>query len=67
VRYINDKIVNVAVTVNAATRQICMYVNGVMSGMSKYKNSAEFPIYADKIIINSEQCDLDLYNIRIYD
>lgn len=66
VRYLNNSTVNVAVTVNAATRQICMYVNGVMSGMSKYKASAEFPIFADKLLINSQQCDLDLYNIRIY-
>lgn len=67
VRYNNDNIVNVAVTIDAAKQQICMYVNGVMSGMVAYdRSSAKLPIYADKIIINSEQCDLDLYNIRIY-
>lgn len=66
IRYMNDTILNVAVTINAANRQICMYVNGIMSGMVTYKNDAELPIYADKLIINSEQCDLDLYNIRIY-
>lgn len=67
VRYNNNNIVNVAVTINAADEQICMYVNGVMSGMSKYdRTSAELPIYANKLIINSEHCDLDLFNIRIY-
>jgi hypothetical protein len=45
-----------------------MYVNGVMSGMVAYdRSSAKLPIQADKLIINSEQCDLDIYNIRIYD
>ena len=67
VRYTDEKIVNIAVTINAAKKQICMYVNGIMSGMTTYKTAAELPNEADKIIINSQQCDLDLYNIRIYD
>lgn len=68
VRYTNDQVIHVAITVNAAKEQICMYVNGVMSGMVAYKRtSAKLPIYAEKLLINSEQCDLDLFNIRIYD
>jgi hypothetical protein len=43
-----------------------MYVNGVMSGMTAYQSAAKLPINAEKIIINSNQCDLDLYNVRIY-
>lgn len=66
VRYMDGEIVNIAVTVNAARKQICMYVNGVMSGMVAYKNQARLPINATKMIINSEQCDLDIYNIRVY-
>ena len=67
VRYTNNEIVNIAVTINAATQQICMYVNGVMSGMVAYdRESALLPIAANKLIINSSQCDLDLFNIRLY-
>ena len=66
VRYMDGEIVNIAVTVNAARKQICMYVNGVMSGMVAYKNQARLPINATKMIINSDQCDLDIYNIRVY-
>lgn len=67
VRYTNNEIVNIAVTINAATQQICMYVNGVMSGMVAYdRESALLPIEANKLIINSSQCDLDLFNIRLY-
>lgn len=66
VRYMDGQIVNIAVTVNAARRQICMYVDGIMSGMVAYKPQARLPINANKIIINSEQCDLDIYNIRVY-
>ena len=68
VRYTNDQVVNIAITINAAKEQICIYVNGVMSGMVAYKrDSAKLPITANKLLINSEQCDLDLFNIRIYD
>lgn len=67
VRYTDGEIVNVAVTVNASKGQICMYVNGEMSGMTSYSNStSKLPIYANKINLNSNQCDLDLYSIRIY-
>ena len=67
VRYMEDNIVNVAVTINAAKSQILMYVNGVASGMAGYSSATAFlPINADKLIINSDQCDLDLYSIRIY-
>ena len=66
VRYKDGNIVNIAVTINAASKQICMYVNGIMSGMVAYKTSANLPIQANKLLINSDQCDLDLYNIRIY-
>jgi hypothetical protein len=44
-----------------------IYINGVMSGMSGYLRTAgELPLYANKLEINSEFCDIDLYNIRIY-
>ena len=66
VRYMDNEIVNISVTINAARKQICMYVNGIMSGMVAYKNSARLPIYANKLILNSEHCDLDVYNIRVY-
>ena len=67
VRYRDNNIVNISVTINAASQQICMYVNGVMSGMTKYDyDTASLPQGNRKLIINSDQCDLDLYNIRIY-
>ena len=53
VRYMDNEIVNISVTINAARKQICMYVNGIMSGMVAYKNSARLPIYANKLILNS--------------
>jgi hypothetical protein len=38
-----------------------------MSGMSKYTvDSNDFPLGASHIIIDSTHCDIDLYNIRIY-
>ena len=67
IRYTNDRVIDVAITIDAAKQHICMYINGVMSGMVDYdRSSSKLPIYADKLLINSNQCDLDLYNIRIY-
>lgn len=65
VRYMDDEIINVAVTINTTLQQIQMYVNGVLSGMSTYNNTAKFPS-ANKLIINSDFCDIDLYTIRVY-
>ena len=67
-RYKDEEILNVAMTVDAANQQMFIYINGVMSGMVGYeRTSGALPIYAEKIEINSEYCDLDLYNIRIYE
>ena len=67
IRYTNDRVIDVAITIDAAKQYICMYINGVMSGMVDYdRSSSKLPIYANKLLINSNQCDLDLYNIRIY-
>jgi hypothetical protein len=37
-----------------------------MSGMSAYGTDSTLPGLAEKIIINSDQCDIDLYTIRVY-
>ena len=66
-RYRDNEIINVAMSVDAAKQQMFIYINGVMSGMTGYtRTSGELPLYANKIEINSEFCDLDLYNIRFY-
>jgi hypothetical protein len=65
-RYTNNEILNVAVVLNANEKCMYLYINGIMSGMSAYLSNTEFPIDAEYIIINSEHCDIDLYNIRVY-
>ena len=67
VRYMDNEIINLTVTINAAKKQICLYVNGIMSGMTAYKTAAELPEAAENLLINSQYCDIDLYSIRIYD
>jgi hypothetical protein len=38
-----------------------------MSGMTGYGRAAsEMPVLANTIYINSEYCDIDLYNIKVY-
>ena len=66
-RYTNDEVMNVAVVLDIVKKQIYIYINGIMSGMSKYTvDSNDFPLGASHIIIDSTHCDIDLYNIRIY-
>lgn len=66
-RYKDEEIINVAVVINAASQQISMYINGVMSGVTQYSNISEkLPTSANAIKINSQYCDIDLYNIRVY-
>lgn len=67
VQYTNNEIINVTVVLDIVKKHIYIYLNGIMSGVSKYiASDTEFPLGAENIVINSEWCDIDLYNIRIY-
>lgn len=67
VRYKDDEIINIAMVVDAYRAQMFIYINGVMSGMTSFIPSPGLlPLHANTIQINSEYCDIDLYNIRIY-
>lgn len=45
---------------------IYIYVNSVLTGVYPYSKSLEFNGKMDEIVINSNYCDVDLYNIRVY-
>lgn len=66
INYMENEIITIAVTIDKNTSEICMYVNGILSGMSSFVNKqSNFPS-ANNIIINSNLCDIDLYSIRVY-
>lgn len=70
VRYREDEIVNLSIVIdnNSATLPlISIYLQGILSGIVKYiPNADSFNANTSNLIINSDECDVDIYNIRIY-
>ena len=66
VRYKDEEIITISFVVDVLSKHLLMYVNGIMSGMSSYLNTSELAAAANKLIINSNYCDIDLYAIRVY-
>jgi hypothetical protein len=66
VRYTDNTIVTISVSVNLTERRIYMYVNGILSGVSSFSSNANLPTSVKNLIINSDYCDIDLYNVRAY-
>lgn len=49
-------------------RLIYIYINGIMSGAAQYPSEDNFQQKVPQdIVIGSEGCTIDLYNIRVYD
>lgn len=65
-RYKENEIVHVTFVVEA-TGKIYIYINGINSGIAKYNvNTDSLASGCQKLKINSEYCDIDLYNLRVY-
>ena len=45
---------------------IYLYVNGVLTNIMKFTSNDDFSASVDKIVINSDYCDVDIFNIRVY-
>lgn len=70
-RYKEDQIVTVSFVAQSKSEGgtyplIYMYINGIMSSIVTYTSNESFASRADTLIINSDFCDVDLYNIRVY-
>lgn len=70
-RYKEDQIVTVSFVIQSPSEGgtyplIAMYIDGIMSSISTYTSNESFASQASAIIINSDYCDVDLYNIRVY-
>ena len=65
VKYKENEIVNLAFVIDGQKR-LYIYLNGVLSGAIKLNGTDRFTMEHVPITINSEYCDFDLYNIRIY-
>lgn len=72
-RYKEDDLVHVTFVVEAATannnmnKLVYIYINGLNSGITKYNVSTDsLASGCNAIKINSDYCDVDIYNIRVY-
>lgn len=70
VKFKDDEKVRLAFVVEnrSSNRLIYTYLNGIISGLSQYPLDDDFAqINPVEIQLGSAGCDIDLYNIRIYD
>ena len=67
VRYADNDKVKVSVVADAKTSFLYVYINGVLSGVEHWPDNNSFAAATDAFVFNSDYCDLDLYNIRVYD
>lgn len=67
VKYRENEIINISFVVDKAQNQLSIYLNGILSGVADLSGVRGFPM-ADTVsfLINSEYCDFDLYNFRVY-
>lgn len=68
-KYREDEIISLSVVIDKDDLQwplMYIYLNGVLSGISKYSSSDEFNTGVSSLVFNSQYCDVDLYNVRIY-
>jgi hypothetical protein len=51
---------------SAKANMMYIYLNGVISGVSKSTKTSDFDIAANAIKFVSNNCDIDLYKVRVY-
>ena len=64
--YVEDQIVNLTLIYSKNKKLAYIYLNGVLSGAAQIPNTEAFTIAKDKIVFNSDYCDIDLYKVRVY-
>lgn len=70
VSYVENQIVTLTAVYKydqvATQNLLFIYLNGVLTGVTKNTLSSPFKIDSDAIVFDSEHCDIDLYKIRVY-
>lgn len=64
VNFVEDDLVTISAVYSKAGLMY-IYINGVITGV--IQSTEGFKISSNELIFNSEHCDIDLYNLRIYD
>ena len=67
VRYKEDTIINLAFVVSKKSGLLSIYLNGILSGALSLNSVSSITMTTEnKLEINSEFCDIDIFKIRIY-
>lgn len=66
VNYVENKMVNISMVYSHTSKLMYIYINGILTGVIKSTANGLFKINSDKIVFNSQFCDIDLYKIRVY-
>lgn len=64
VSFVENDLINLTFLYNNSLKLLQIYINGVISGV--IKSTKGFTINSD-LVFNSDNCDIDIYSIRIYD
>lgn len=68
-RYREDEIISLTIVIDNNSSSLPLmyiYLQGILSGIAKYGASDSFNANTYTLEFNSEYCDVDLYNVRIY-
>lgn len=66
VSYPDEERVKISVVLNVDAKRLYIYINGVLTGVESYTTGEDFGSQAKALTFNSEHCDIDIYNIRVY-
>ena len=67
IKFIEDEIVNISIIISKSSKLIYFYLNGILSGGALLPTGITGSININsKLLINSNYCDFDLFNFRIY-
>ena len=66
-KFIEDEIVNISMVISKTDKAVYLYLNGILSGGFSLAKGATGNISINSnLIINSNYCDFDLFDFRVY-
>ena len=65
VSYIEDRIITLSAIYDNSNKLMYIYLNGILTGVIKSTKDG-FKINTDKLVFNSQYCDIDIYKLRVY-
>ena len=67
VSFVENEIITLSFVYDHTLKLLLIYVNGIISGVIKSSGTSSlFTIAANELVFNSDNCDIDLYKLRIY-